>query len=144
MSISQDSTTSTVVLEFSENVISALRGDPDAMVGFVDFDIDQNSATGSITTVDEYRGDGGSSDMGVEFRLALGDFIADSTMSVTTPFGQIVGRVRPQFLDKSVTVRIPNSLIGNPAGLIRAVAIVGISGRPTDFIPNAGHLATKR
>ena len=44
-----------VSLEFSNDLIAPTSGDSNAMIGFVEFDVDQDPATGSQTTVDEFR-----------------------------------------------------------------------------------------
>lgn len=140
LTVTRDTADITVVLEFSSNPISPATGDTNAMLGFVDLDTDKDPATGNPTTADEFRRDSGSTDMGSDFLIALSAYDAQLTVPVFDESGVILGRVKPIFSGKTVTVRFPRTLIGNDDGFLNAAAIVGTQGSPTDIAPNGGHL----
>ena len=138
--ITRDTGGITLLLDFSQPVISPTSGDTTAMIGYVGFDLDQDSTTGPLSsTVDVFRNDGGSTGMGVEAELDLAGYALDSTVTVTDSTGT-VGRVKPVFNGNRVTVRIPHGLLHNDDGFLNAAAIVGNAHSPTDFVPNTGHL----
>lgn len=140
LTVTRDTEAVTVVLEFSTNLISPTSGDTNAMIGFVDFDTDQDSATGARTIVDQFRRDSGSTGMSTDFSVVLTNYRADSTVNVFDEEGIIMGQVKPIFSGKKVTVRIPRSMLRDDDGFLNAAAIVGTQGSPTDIAPNRGHL----
>ena len=139
MTISRDTSAVTVRLDFSSNPISPVSGDSNAMLGFVEFDTDQDSTTGFLTAVDQFRPAPGSTGMGAEYRLDLATYAPDSTTLVLDTLGTPTGSVRPVFHGKSVTIRIPLALLGGATAL-NAAAIVGTRASPSDIIPENGHL----
>jgi hypothetical protein len=140
LTITRDTAGITVKLDFANDVISPTSGDTTAMIGFVDFDVDQNPATGVTATVDEYRPGSGSSGMGSDYQLVLLGYAADSSVAVNDSKGVPTGRVKPVFSGRGVTIRIPKAMLGNDDGLLNAAAIVGSGSRPSDIIPENGHL----
>lgn len=144
MAITRDADGITLMLDFSSNVISPTSGDTTAVIGYVGFDVDQDSATADLASiVDQFRPAGsGSTGLGVDYELELVDYDQDSTVTVTSPTG-ITGRVKPVFSGKRVTVRIPRALLGNDDGFLNAAAIVGTSRSPNDVIPDNGHLTVR-
>lgn len=141
--ITRDAAGITVRLDFTIDVISPMTGDTNAMVGFVDFDVDQKETTGITAVSDEYRRDGGSSGIGSDYQLALSDYAADATVAVLDARGAVTGRVKPAFNGHTVTIRIPRTMLGNDDGLLDATAIVGATSRPSDIAPETGHLTVK-
>jgi hypothetical protein len=141
MTITRDTGGITLLLDFASNVISPASGDTTAMIGYVDFDIDQDSTTGSLgSVVDGFRPNTGSTGMGVEYELIMVGYGADSSVIVIDSVGT-TGRVKPVFNGKRVTVRIPKALLGNDDGYLSAAAIVGDINSPSDIIPENGHLS---
>jgi hypothetical protein len=140
LSITGDSTGLTVKLDFSNNLIAPTSGDSNAMIGFVDLDTDEDSTTGFVSTVDQFRPNSGSTGMGPDFELDLASYAADSTVTVFNSLGNPMGQVRPVFKGKRVTIRIPAALIGGDDGALNAAAIVGTLATPTDIVPEFGHL----
>jgi len=140
MTVTRDTAGVTVRLEFSSDLISPTSGDPNAMIGFVDFDTDQDPSTGVGTAVDEFRRDGGSTGMDADYILLLTAYAADSSVPVFKASVGEVGRVKPVFNGKQVSIRIPKALLGNDDGFLNAAAIVGVSGGASDIVPDNGHL----
>jgi hypothetical protein len=130
----------TVLLEFSNDLISPISGDPNAMIGFVDFDVDQDPTTGTATTVDQFRPPPGLTGMGKEYQLALFNYAVDGTVTIFNSLGSPVGQVEPLFSGRQVSIRIPGALLGDDDGFLNAAAIVGNLARPSDIIPERGHL----
>jgi hypothetical protein len=142
LSVAQLPETTVVVLELTSDVVTALSGDSTALLGYIDFDVDQDSTTGRQTAVDEYRHDGGSTGMRSEFTIVLGNVAPDSSMRIADPNSLQVGRTTPRIEGKRLTFRIPNAQLGSAPGRISVSAIVGAIGGVSDFVPNSGHLAT--
>ncbi|HSB54880.1 MAG TPA: hypothetical protein VLD58_11010, partial [Gemmatimonadales bacterium] len=140
MTVTRDTAGITVVLEFSTALVSPTSGDSNAMIAFVDLDTDQDSATGSVTTVDEFRRDGGSTGMGSDYHVALTGYDPDSSVAVNNALAGVTGRIKPEFSGNKVTLRIPRAMLGNDDGFLNAAAIVGTLASPTDFVPESGHL----
>jgi hypothetical protein len=141
MTITRGDSSITVVLDFSENLISPTSGDTAAMVALVDFDTDQNIATGNEPTVDAHRPTHvGLTGMGKDFQLALTTYGPDSTVRILNSVGATMGRVKPVFNGRHVTIQIPTALLGNDDGFLNAAAIVGNATTPNDIIPEHGHL----
>jgi hypothetical protein len=140
LTIARDAGGITAHLDLSRDVIAPTSGDVSAVIGFLDLDLDQNPATGGIAVADEFRTDGGSTQLGVDARVDLSEFAGDFTVAVSDSHGIVVGRVRPVFDGRRITIRIPRALLGNDDGFLNAAAIVGSAGRPSDFVPNSGHL----
>ncbi len=63
-------------IDFTSNVVSPVGGDSDAVYGEIDFDTDQNIATGTTSYVDVFGP--GSSGMGVDYVVDLFDYTPDS------------------------------------------------------------------
>src|SRR3989449_1991200 len=101
-------------------------GGANVVVGFVDFDTDQDSTTGTASAVDVFRPDGGSTGMGVEYYVDLFAYNADSTVFVYDALaGTPTGSVRPRFQGRRITVRVPRALLGNDDGFLNAATVVG-------------------
>ena len=140
LTITRDTGGITVVLDLSANVLSPVTLDDTATYAFVDFDTDQNAATGISSIVDDNRPGTGSTGMGVDYFIDLADFNPDSTVSVANASFVITGSVRPVYSGKTITARIPRSMLGGDDGFLNAAAIVGTTSEATDIIPEDGHL----
>ena len=132
----------TVAIDFSSDLVSPTSGDPAAMIGFVEFDVDQDATTGVASTVDEFRPNNGSTGMGTDYALVLSNYASDSSVAVIDAMGSLIGRVKPVFDARRVTIRIPLALLGGDDGRLNAAAIVGVRGVPSDIVPEDGHLAS--
>lgn len=140
LTIARDTTGVTVQLDFSRTLVSPESGDSNAMIAFVEFDTDQDSTTGFTSTVDDFRPNLGSTGMGAEYQLSLVSYAPDSSVPLFNQFGVAVGRVKPVFSGKRVTVRIPREMLGGDDGFLNAASIVGTLNSPSDIIPETGHL----
>ena len=140
LTIVRDTGGITVTLDLSANVVSPVTQDSNATFAFVDFDTDQDSTTGVSSIVDDNRPSAGSTGMGVDYFIDFADFNADSTVNVVNASFATTGSVRPTFSGKSITARIPRSMLGGDDALLNAAGIVGTFFEPTDIVPENGHL----
>jgi hypothetical protein len=132
----------TVRLDFANDLALPTPGDPNALVGLVELDLDQNKATGKLGYVDQLRTDGDSTGLGVDAALNLSNIAADSTLMVYNSGGSPTGKAKVTVGGRRLTIRVPSTLLGDDDGYLDAAVIVGNSGRsPTDLAPQAGHLA---
>lgn len=133
-----------VRLDFANEVALPTLGDPNALVGLVEFDLDQNVATGKLGIVDQLRKDGGSTGMGVDAGLNLSNMAPDSTVVVYDSGGNMTGRAKVEIGGRRLTIHVPSALIANDDGYLDAAVIVGNGKSPTDLAPQSGHLSLAR
>ena len=143
LTITRDSGGIDFTIDFTSNVLSPMSRDSDAVYGEIDFDTDQNIATGTTSFVDVFGP--GSSGMGVDYVLDLFDYKADSMVPVlrynpSDSTYSTIDSLRPVFSGKRISGRIPRSALGNDDGFLNAAIVVGTLREPTDIAPNAGHL----
>ncbi len=132
----------TVRLDFANDVSLPLVADPNALVGLVELDLDQNRATGKLGYVDQLRKDGGSTGLGVDAALNISQIAPDSTLLVYDMGGNPTGKAKVTIGSRQLTIHVPSALIDNDDGYVDAAVIVGNQGRsPTDLAPQSGHLS---
>lgn len=117
--------------------------EPNALVGFIDLDLDQDGGTGFEANTDAELPDQPATDLGVEAFVDLFtysgidgavDLVADGTL-------ELLARVPAVLTDTTLTARIPLSVLGDD-GRVDLAAVVGNDIEPTDKAPNAGALAS--
>ena len=143
LTITRDTGGIDFAIDFTSNVVSAVGGDSDGIVGELDFDTDQNAATGTTSFVDIFGP--GSTGMGVDYVLDLFDYSPDSMVPVlrynpSDSTYTTVDSLRPLFSGKRISGRIRRSALGNDDGFLNAAIVVGTVREPTDIAPNSGHL----
>lgn len=143
LTLTRDTGGITFAIDLTTNVLSPVSGDSDAVYGEIDFDTDQNAATGTTSYVDVYGP--GSSGLGVDYVLDLFDYTPDSLVPVlrynaNDSTYSTVYSLRPTFSGKRISGRIPLSALGGDDGYVNAAVIVGTLREPTDIAPNSGHL----
>jgi hypothetical protein len=131
----------TVRLDFANDVALPTPGDPNALIGLVEFDLDQNVTTGKLGIMDQLRTDGGKTGMGVDAGLNLTNIAADSTLMVYDMGGNPTGRAKVAIGGHRLTIHVPSALIGNDDGYLDASVIVANSRSITDLAPQSGHLS---
>jgi hypothetical protein len=144
LTLTHDTAGVTVRLDFANEVALPMRGDPNALVGLVEFDLDQNGTTGKLGIVDQLRKDGNKTGMGVDAGLNLTTIAADSTLVVYDGGGNPTGRAKVDIGGRRITIHIPAALLGNDDGYVDAAVIVGNSKSPTDLAPQNGNLSLPR
>jgi len=112
-----------------------VNGQDGMPVGYVDFDIDGDPATGWASPVDWFCPD--PSDLGVDIRLSL--YGTSGGIAGVTP-GPVV--VPIAIHDTSFTVGIPYALLGR--GSFHLAMILGSADGPTDCVPNGQFISVER
>lgn len=125
-----------IELIFAGNITPPISGMPDALVGFVDLDTDQNPATGLLSVVDFFCP--APAGIGVDYFLSLDPFfgaeVLDSLLNATP--------VMPTFTANSMSVLIPLTLLGNDDGILDAATVIGTIPEPTDCSPDGGFITS--
>ena len=131
-----------LTLTFADGVEPWSSGLPNALDGFVDFDMDQNPATGLPGAVNEY---GGTSGVGSEAYLSLRDDGAGH-IAIVKVADFTATPVSGTFTGKELHIMIPRSYLTSPtAETIRVSAVVGNRDRPaTDFAPDSDYFEIAR
>jgi hypothetical protein len=124
-----------IALAFKDSVAPARSGEPNAVTGLVEFDIDLDEGTGGESALDTHRPGPGSTGMGVDVLVDLyDDESGDYLIFDSRP--EIVGATTPDVRGRLISFGVPTSLIGS--GALRSGAIVGTAAGPTDIAPNDG------
>lgn len=121
----------TIALKFNRAI-----GSGEALVGYIDLDLDENAGTGVAPVMNSF---GGSAPQGVDARVVF-DLTPTpfSALSTATSFASI----RMVVAGDSVLFHVPMSRLEDD-GNMTITAIVGPDDRPTDFVPNAGVLLSR-
>lgn len=137
--ISNDAVELTLV--FATEVTPWSTGGEDVLDGFVDFDLDRNSATGIQAAIDE---SGGNAGMGVEYYISLRDVEPGNFALVNVQNQNAYVPVPVTFDGDRVTIEVPLSELNDDDGDFGLSAVVGTLDRPvTDFLPNEGHFVVE-
>ena len=116
-------------LTFSGPVMPSNSGDPLAVSGSIDFDIDDNAATGVSPRANLF---GGTANLGVEYILVVGTSPAVMVSAAGTR------SVPSSVTGSTIVVRIPMQMFANDDGNFGMVGVIGTFDRPTDVFPNTG------
>ncbi len=129
MSVVGDAATFCLTMDFGGPVTPADTGGPNDLVGVVEFDTDEDPATGFFPYVDSFCPDRGG--IGVEVALDL--WTVSGGMATMFPSGNLVPVT---FGATSLTAEIPVAEFGDAA--FNFASVVGTLAEPTDCIPNGG------
>jgi hypothetical protein len=145
LSVTRETDGITVRLDFANTVAMPLAADPNALVGLVELDLDQNRATGKLGYVDQLRKDGGATELGVDAAINISQIAPDSTLLVYNMGGNPVGKAKVTIGGRRLTIHVPAALLDDDDGYVDAAVIVGNQGHsPTDLAPETGHLSLRR
>jgi hypothetical protein len=131
-----------IEIEFAGDVVANGTGAPNAIVGYLDIDADQDAGTGVQGVVDGFRTDGGSTGMGVEFVVVM--FTRGGGSYAVIDEVGITGTFVPQFSGNRVLMSIPLSILGGDDGLVDLAVVAGTpepGSEGSDLAPNTGSLA---
>lgn len=128
-----------VFVDFANDIVPPVPGDPSGLIGEVELDLDQNVATGHGAVTDEVRTDHGSTGLGVDATIVFGPFIGDSSVVTNVDLTE-VGRAETSYSGHRVTIKVPRALLRDDNGWLNAAVVVGHSLSATDFAPQSGHL----
>jgi len=133
-------------LAFAGDVAPPSSAAGNAVVGFVDLDVDADAGTGGLPFVDFLTDF--ESGLGTDFHLDLLSYDpADGTVAVVGGGGAVAGRVPMTVGPNALGVRVPLALLGSTPGgpAVRTAAVVGTAAEATDAVPDGGFLeATAR
>jgi hypothetical protein len=146
-----DNTTLTLRLEFagtiqpppSGPINQGLPAPGNEVVGFIDLDVDQQGATGQ---------DGGNvgvfcpqapTGFGVDFFVNLNAYDSQTGTVQLFDTNGPVGPVPVVYTSNSITVDVPNSMMGDD-GIVDAATVIGNLPNPTDCAPDGGVLTSDR
>ncbi len=110
---------------------------PNGVGGYLDFDIDDNAATG----VPYPNALGTTANLGIEYEL---DLFGENPTTMAIYSRTAVALIDASGSGNTVTARIPMSLFFNDDGNFSIVGVIGTRDRPTDIFPNAGQTAVRR
>ena len=130
-----------ISVTFAGTISPGDSGQPDAVVGYIDFDTDQDPTTGGLSSVD-----GNSpytTGLGVDYFVDLFDYnSATGDTPVLDDTGTEVGRAPVSFTSNSFTVRVPLALIGGDNGIVDTATVLGTRPEATDACPNGGYITS--
>jgi hypothetical protein len=138
MTVTRDTSGITVVFDFTTNVTPPAVSAPNAIKGYIDFDVDQDTTTGFGSAVQFITG--ATTGMSADYEVDLFAVNPDSSVTLYDSLGNVAATIKPSFSAKRMTLRILRSSLGNDDGFLNADAIVGTAIEPTDIVPNTGHL----
>jgi len=117
-------------------------GDPPvtaSLVGYVEFDADQDPNTGFAGTADGFCPT--TSGLGIDFFLDLFSYdAATGTSPLYDENGSLVSDVATIFTSNSVMLTFPYASMGSANGVVDAVTVIGTVPEPTDCAPDGGYL----
>jgi hypothetical protein len=130
-----------LTIAFTRDVSLWTAGQPNSIDGFLDLDLDENSATGIEGAAGEY---GGNAPLGAEFYLSLRDNGAGSVALVRASDREFWA-VPAEVSLGTMRVTVPRTLLGDPDGEFRLSLVVGRPDLPaTDFAPSTGYYTVNR
>ena len=120
-----------IQLDFFTPISPADSGQPDAIIGLVDIDADQDPATGNPPISDFFCPL--ATGAGADFFINLGSYTAGSgSMDVFDENGNVVGAAQAQFEAMSVSMQVALADIGGDDGIVDTVTVIGTFAEPTD------------
>ena len=123
---------------FTDFQFSGSQAGEEALVGYVDLDVDQDPTTGAVPFTDRLRPHSGSTGLGAEFSVSL--LTTTGRFDVLDRNGDVIGTVRGRFAGNTVRMWIPLDLIDDD-GLVDLAMIVGTVQQLSDIAPDQGYLA---
>lgn len=138
-SASGNPTSTTFVLQFA-GPIQAPPGTQagNEVVGFIDIDADQNAATGIAGGAPGTFCPTAPSSFGMDFSINLGSFDPiNSTVAISDSSSSAVGVAPITYGPDSITVTVPNGLIGGDP-VLNSATVIGNIPAPTDCAPDNG------
>jgi hypothetical protein len=142
LTVTPDSDAVVLVLDFAQDLPQPVVGASPTITGLVELDLDQDSTTGHAPSVDilhRFLADGGTAGMGADAAIGLAPLDTDSTAPVYDASYRVVGRVKPVFAGRRITIRVPRPLLANDDGRLGATVLIGNGTDVTDYAPSVGH-----
>ncbi|UCF19319.1 MAG: hypothetical protein JSU87_15535 [Gemmatimonadota bacterium] len=133
-----------VLMFFAQEVVPDDIGGPNTVIGLLEFDTDQDPATGVPTLTDFYRPPAppGATGMGREFYVNMSAVATPTEYQVFQDGVGVTGTIMPIFDADLIEFQIPAALLGGDDLAVNMATIVGTIPEPTDIAPNDGNLST--
>lgn len=138
---SVEATALAVTLTFSTPIAPWSHQATGSIDGFIDFDLDENSATGIPGAAEEY---GGSAPLGADYYISLRD-AEPGHVALLLPGTSQYWAVPAFWSGSEMRIRVPRTLLGDPDGHFRLSVVVGHPElSATDFAPSEGYYTVHR
>lgn len=131
VSVEYTATDLLVEFEFTTPITPADSGQPNALFGGFDLDLDQDPMTGIPPLADFFCPL--TSGLGSEGFVDFGSVVG-STIDVVTDMSMGTGTVN--FTPRGVRVTVPLSVLNGDDGMLDIVAVLGTGPEPTDCVPD--------
>ncbi len=128
-----------IALSFAGSISAPDSGRGDAITGFVDLDVDRDSATGGRPFVEFLSGN--ATGMGTELYVPLVTYGSDDGRVDLVDTAGVLGRVPVDWSPNAMSLRIPRALVGGD-GVVYSAAVVGTLAEATDVVPETGFVAS--
>lgn len=126
-------------VRFQKTVETPANFTETAQYGWIEFDVDESSATGKAPFINSF---GGSSTQGGDYFVDFFDTDTAAVQLIRTPTtsGPAFdgGRVRVRYDADSLVLFVPLEKLGNDDGKMTVTMVLGNGLRPTDIAPNTG------
>ena len=130
-----------LTLSFTTPVSMWSAAQPNSVDGFLDLDLDQDSATGIPGAAEEF---GGSAPLGAEYYLSLREVMA-GRIALVNVATDTYRTVPASVSGNTMRIVVPRSYLGDEDGQFHFSLVVGAPGRPaTDFAPSTGYYTAAR
>jgi hypothetical protein len=130
-----------LTLSFTTQIAPWSAAQPNSLDGFLDLDLDQNSATGVPGAAEEY---GGSAPLGAEYYLSLRQ-VGVGMIALVNSETRTYRAVPATVSGTTMRIVIPRGYLADEDGQFRLSLVVGTPGRPaTDFAPSTGYYTAAR
>ncbi len=141
--VSSDPLTLTMTVAFSDTISPGDSGMPDAVVGNLEIDVDENPLTGVDSIGDMFQYCPDRVNLGVEYIVGMFAYNSGTGQAVVfdaTTFSP-VGLADVTFTATSFTVKVPLAILGGDDGLVDVATVLGTIPEPTDCAPNGGSIS---
>lgn len=126
-------------MTFFDSILPPSSGSYDALVGVIEFDVDQDMSTGVPSFQNAFSPPFAMLGSGVEYVIDLFSEVAQpGFVNLTDVAGLLQGTIPVTYTDNSISGVIPLSLLGNDDGLVNFAGIIGTAAQPTDAMEVVG------
>ncbi len=132
--VSYDATNLYFLFTFHTPIVAPSAQQPNSVLGVLEFDVDQNTATGDPPLQSLYSSNFPNLSAGVDYVLLFSSelFDAGNMAVMSVELGDAVGVVPVTFGTNSLSGVIPLSMLGGDDGLLNFTALIGTLDQPTD------------
>ncbi len=126
-------------MTFFNSILPPSSGSLDALVGVIEFDVDQDMLTGIPSLQNAFSPPFAMLGSGIEYVIDLFSEVAQpGFVNITDMNGLLQGTIPVTYTDNSISGAIPLSLLGNDDGLVDFAGVIGTVTQPTDAMEVVG------